>query len=268
MDNFDFDPTTTRYTPSNALCLGETATLAYQDEPVIVRQANAWGFNRVRFFSRRETQAFTMANDRVVITAFRGTEPERLADWVTDADIRPTPALGGQVHEGFYRALNHVYQGVRDTIQEFQDQGQSLWFTGHSLGAALATLAVATLRSAEDKPVYGLYTFGQPRTGDRDFELRFNADLKTRAFRFVNNNDIVPRVPPRKFGYSHVGTFLYFDDEGELHSDPAWWYRLLDSIEGRVEALREPGTDGIRDHSMETGYLPNLRKNLSKYPKL
>jgi triacylglycerol lipase len=142
-----------------------------------------------------------------------------------------------------------------------------LWFTGHSLGAALATLAVAKLRYEEDKPVYGLYTFGQPRTGDRNFERTFNQDFKPRAFRFVNNNDVVPRVPPRELRYSHVGTFLCFDADGKLHSDISWWYRLLDSIKGNIEDFLKPGTDGIRDHAMNN-YLHNLEKNLGVQPAL
>lgn len=85
------------------------------------------------------------------------------------------------------------------------------------MGAALATLAAAYLRDAgrhpddpKDKPVNGLYTFGCPRAGNRDFERAFNQDSGARAFRFVNNNDIVTRVPPRELDYSHVGKFLYF----------------------------------------------------------
>ena len=40
----------------------------------------------------------------------------------------------------------------------------SVWYTGHSLGGALASLATAQMRRQE-VPVDGLYTFGQPRTG-------------------------------------------------------------------------------------------------------
>ncbi len=267
MSTFSFNPDTTRYESQNAFWLGKAASLAYQDEPTVWQETSVWGFDRFRFFSKRETQAFVIANDKMIITAFRGTEPTQLKDWMTDVDIALVDGLGGKVHEGFNRALSYVYQDIRNTIAEWQRNGQSLWFTGHSLGAALATLAVAKLRYEEDKPVYGLYTFGQPRTGDRNFERTFNQDFKPRAFRFVNNNDVVPRVPPRELGYSHVGTFLYFDADGKLHSDISWWYRLLDSIKGNIEDFLKPGTDGIRDHAMNN-YLDNLEKNLGVQPAL
>jgi triacylglycerol lipase len=267
MTTFNLNASTTRYEPETAFWLAKAAQLAYEDEPSIKAQAEAWGFDRVRFFSKRETQAFTMGNDRAIVTAFRGTEKDKIIDWMTDIDIELIPAPGGRVHAGFFRALTYVYPELRAAIAEFQTQGQSLWFTGHSLGGSLATLAVAKLRFEEDKPIYGLYTFGQARTGDREFERNFNLDFKSRTFRFVNNNDVIPRVPPRSLGYSHVGTFLYFDTDGNLHGDIAWWYRLLDGISGRIDDFLKPGADGIKDHDLGR-YIAHLEKNLNLDRKL
>lgn len=266
MANFTFNSDTTRYDPANALWLGKAASLAYQSETAIQKEISAWGFEKCRFFSRRETQAFMIANDKMVITAFRGTEPAHLRDWMTDADLQLVPGPGGEVHDGFNRALGYVYDEIRDSLDDLQRNGQSLWFTGHSLGAALATLSVARLIHEEDKPVYGLYTFGQPRTGDREFARSFNAEFKPRAFRFVNNNDVVPRVPPREMGYSHVGTFVYFDAKGDIQADMSRWYRLLDSVKGRIDDFLKPGTDGLKDHFMDN-YLDNLEKNRKIIPQ-
>jgi hypothetical protein len=44
-------------------------------------------------------------------------------------------------------------------------------------------------------PVQGVYTFGQPRVGDKDFADALNAKLGSGIYRFVNDRDIVPRVP-------------------------------------------------------------------------
>ena len=139
--------------------------------------------------------------------------------------------FGGKVHTGFYNGVNKVWGELKSTIENFKESGQkSLWFTGHSLGAALATLAVAKLRT-DDQPVDGLYTFGQPRTGDRTFAKNFNSDFKPYAFRFVNNNDIVTRVPPRVLEFSHIGTFKYFTEKGELVNDIGRWNRFLGQME-------------------------------------
>jgi triacylglycerol lipase len=264
MANFSFVSNTTKYQPANALALGKAAKLAYDSKQKIKKEVTSWGFGKFEFFDRDDTQAFVAGNDDAIIVAFRGTQPNKLQDWITDADFELVDGPFGKVHAGFYRALRVVWREVSQAIRDFQDKGQSLWFTGHSLGAALATLAVATLR-ADDKPVYGLYTFGHPRTGDRTFAANFNVDFKPRCFRFVHNNDVVTRVPLRAMTYSHVGTFLYFDKGGKLDDDLACWYRLLDSVEGRIEDLGKPGTDGIKDHSMDT-YLKWLEKNKNENP--
>jgi triacylglycerol lipase len=267
MTSFSFKPDTTRYDPHNALWLGKSAKLAYNDSASIQAETATWGFNKFRFFDRQETQAFAIANDSAIIIAFRGTESTKLADWMTDAKLHFVDAMGAKVHGGFNQALTYIYAEIRQAIAEFQDNGQSLWFTGHSLGAALATLAVAKLRYEEDKPVYGLYTYGQPRVGNRNFERIFNLDFKTRAFRFVNQDDIVPRIPPRLLNYSHIGTFLYFDEQGNVHSDLAWWYRFLDLVKVDIKDLSKLGKEAFKDHDMDR-YLENLEKNINTYPRV
>jgi triacylglycerol lipase len=264
MENFSFVVNTTKYQSRNALALGTAAKLAYEEEEKIRQEVTSWGFNKFKFFDRAGTQAFVIGKGDIVIVSFRGTEPEKLQDWITDAKFDLVDGPFGKVHDGFSRALGRLWRDLTRTIDEFKDNAQSLWFTGHSLGAALATLAVATLRE-EDKPIHGLYTFGQPRIGDRTFERTFNADFKPRCFRFVNNNDVVTRVPLRAMNYSHVGTFLYFDKDGNLSDDLSWWYQFLDRVEGRIEDLGKPGTDGIKDHSM-IRYLVNLEKNIEVDP--
>lgn len=270
----NFIPATTRYQPENAYALGAAANLAYADEATIIKTTKTWGLSKAKFIARRETQLFIAGNQQFIIVAFRGTEPSKIKDWMTDADIEKCAGpFGSLVHSGFDRALGYVWDELVTTLRQFQDQGQSLWITGHSLGAALATLATAYLRDSgrrlsdpKDKPVNGLYTFGCPRTGNHDFERAFNQDSGARIFRFVNNNDIVTRVPPREFDYSHVGKLLYFSSGGKtLETDPHWWYRFLDSVKGSFEDIGYMGPDNIKDHSMDN-YLKCLKKHLKTQP--
>ena len=267
MADFSIVHDTVRYQPRNAYSLGLAADLAYEDAGKIQRQTAQWGCDRFEFLDRDDTQGYVCGSRDLIIVAFRGTEPDRLRDWLSDANAQFEPGPFGRVHKGFQRALKKVWEDMSSAINRFQDNAQSLWFTGHSLGAALATLAVAHLRCPpNDKPVYGLYTFGSPRIGDRDFEQRFNADSGSCCFRFVNNNDIVTRVPSRARGFSHVGTFMYFDRHGRLVDDPAFWYRFLDGLKASVQDLGKLGPDMIKDHSMTEGYLPNLEKNIGVTP--
>ncbi len=252
MSMFDFLPESTGFKLQNALALASAAELAYEDESRIRETVTTqWGCDGFQFLDRKSTQGFVMSNDRAVVVAFRGTEPELREDWITDLDLDLAKGpLGGRVHAGFQKGLNAVWKDVDRAISDLRaSKAKSLWFTGHSLGAALATLAVARLVEL-DRPVYGLYTFGSPRVGDRKFSRNFNFEYRPRAFRFVNNNDTVTRIPPRSAGYSHVGTFRYLTVNGDLQDDMGWWYQFLDRVSGRIEDFRQWGTDGLKDHGM------------------
>jgi triacylglycerol lipase len=263
MATLDFNTMTTRYDPRNALALGQVAKLAYESETTVNAQAAAWGmksaFASADHLLEGDTQAVVLGDADKVIVAFRGTEPANLRDWVTDAEAILVPGPAGMVHKGFLDALTLVHRSLREIIRTFQDRGQSLWVAGHSLGAALATLFVAKLRFDEDKPVFGLYTFGQPRTGNRDFARAFDADFQSLMFRFVNNTDVVPRVPPRAGLYSHVGTFLYFDETKTLRADPGFWFRRLDALKSAVDDFRTLRPGAVKDHAM-TEYLAALER--------
>lgn len=190
-----------------------------------------------------------------------------------DANLRKIPGPVGKVHAGFLTALNQVMGAVSRTIWEYKkdyaaklapDSGKSLpslWFTGHSLGAALATLAVAKMRlenETHEEPIHGLYTFGSPRVGDREFSERFNANFKNQTFRIVNNNDVVTRIPMRVHGYRHIGQFWYITSGGELDDDIDWWNLKLDRAMGWLEDFGKPGVDGVKDHSMTNEYILKL----------
>lgn len=259
----DFNSTTTRYDPLNALALGQAAKLAYEGEEAIKAQAGTWGLEAESISKSHtlmgDTQVSVLSDADKVIVAFRGTQPKNLQDWMSDAESILVPGPAGMVHKGFLDALNLVYPELRKMVARLQNRSQSLWVTGHSLGAALATLFVAKLRFEEDKPVYGLYTFGQPRTGDRSFARAFDQDFQSLMFRFVNNTDVVPRVPPRAGLYSHVGTFLYFDERRRLQADPGFWFRHLDALRSAVDDFRNLEPGAIKDHFM-TEYLVGLEK--------
>lgn len=256
---------TTDYDGNNALCLAAMANLAYEDKAVVEAQVTAWGL-RFKFFEEGGVQAFIAGDSDKIIVSFRGTEPDKLEDLLTDVNLVLVDGYGGQVHNGFKQGVEHVWAGLRQCITDFQDNAdrpQSLWFTGHSLGAALATIAVARLRYDEDKPVYGLYTFGQPRTGDQQFSRLVNADTMTATFRFVNNNDVVTRVPPRALNYRHVGKLIYFTSAGEASTDIGFWAQFLDRVQGRINDLGQLGPAGLNDHDMST-YVSHVRANVNK----
>jgi len=249
---FQFNADARAFDLENACQLAAAAELVYQPALEVKRHVTGiWGMQRVSFFDVSGTQLLVAANDELILVCFRGTEPDQLDDWITDSRVEMVPGpMGGRVHAGFYNALSHVWQQVTNQVAELTAaRTRPLWVTGHSLGAALATLATARWLDAGRK-VQGLYTFGQPRTGDEQFARHFNFAFKPYAYRLVNHNDLVTRVPPRALGYSHTGTFKYFTERGELVDDINWWQRFLDSWQYALDDFFDWARDGVRDHNM------------------
>lgn len=204
----------------------------------------------------KDTAGFIVANDDVVVVVFRGTKT--VSNMLTDINALKTGfshgEVSGQVHAGFLSAGTPVFDDIRRKLSRLQDSNQPILFTGHSLGGALATLAVAR-RLVPPGQVFGLYTYGSPRVGDNGFAATFDGRYKQRTFRFSNYRDPVTRVPPELIGYRHVGRLLYFDDDGDLRHAPA-----------------NPHTCGIfsagtcaKDHGIDN-YVESIGDNLDKNP--
>ncbi len=203
----------------NAWWLAESALLAYADEQFAKEKFEAAGL-LTKFLqgTQQGTQCYVAYNDDFVIVTFRGTQVIKdddsifhdvLKDICTDAKLRLVDSMqGGNVHEGFKQALDEVWDTLLACLEKLHSEKRerTLWFTGHSLGAALATLAADRYGY-----VQGLYTFGSPCVGDDSFA----SDFHVNTYRFVNKNDIVVCVPP--FPYVHVGQLKYIDSNGDLH---------------------------------------------------
>jgi hypothetical protein len=95
----------------------------------------------------------------------------------------------------------------------------SIAVTGHSLGAALATLYV--LDNALTERIHNplIYTFASPRVGGSTFAGAFNA-LGLTSWRIDNLPDFVPYVP---LGYSHVDTLKQYDSLTTVRPSPSCW---------------------------------------------
>jgi len=138
----------------------------------------------------------------VLQVAFRGSR--NVANWATNfsASLVPTQVgdLQGSVHQGFQDA----YLLVRDELhakalnclaegQAGQGRPPLILVSGHSLGAALATLVAYDFACTLRQEVRTI-TWGSPRVGDAQFVASYQAAIRATA-RFVMKADVVPRLP-------------------------------------------------------------------------
>jgi len=138
---------------------------------------------------------------------FRGTAPGDIKDLATDLNVRPVAwAGGGNVHAGFATAFASVRAEI-ETWLESHATRSTLTLAGHSLGAALATLAMSRWQGSR------LATFGCPRVGDDKFAATI---VSENAVRYVGCCDIVCNVPPAGTWYADAGSMRYIDRSGVL----------------------------------------------------
>ncbi|MGC1218300.1 MAG: lipase family protein [Phormidesmis sp.] len=256
-------------------------------DSLLPQAADSFVQHNFRYFNNRgrDTQAYLFRTDTFMVLAFRGSKEPK--DWLTNVTtqlcsftlrkdgISTLSSYKGKVHTGFFLAWASIEDDVLAQISSWRsEQTQQdtklppLYITGHSLGGALATMAAAAL-SDYGVDVAGVYTFGQPRVGDRTFVNQLNAHTRGKVFRFVNNNDIVPHVPP-PFSirnptrlYGHVGTVEYFNASGNITTHNQILGRLLDSSWGLLKGAVGAQLDLISDHKMEY-YISHLDRALKE----
>lgn len=247
-----FDPSaTSAFSRGNALWLAEFSRLIYRRGADELALPPEWrtrdnilaeqGWRETHCLAQGSTRAAVMVQDglRAACVVFRGTlDP---ADVLCDLQLRAIrwnrrEADAGHVHYGFKEAFKRIWRRLESVWRSLPCP---TFLTGHSLGAALATLAAARILETPGltRPA-ALYTFGSPRTGDAAFSRRLAGLFHCRI---VNGHDLIASVPP---AFSLPG-FPVYRHTGQLH-------RLLP--EGAIELA----ADGF-DVGAEESALPALR---------
>ena len=182
------------------------------------------------------------------LLALRGTAEPR--DWITDAefDLHPTPF--GWIHRGFWESSSEMAAALANW-----QPGKPVVLAGHSLGGAQSVVLAGLL--AQRMAILAAYTFGQPRVGDSTWRQRF-AELRIPLFRFVNEIDIVSRVPGVAVGYSHAGNLIYLSASGKPRTNPGLGWRLLHDLRAIWADVRRRKLGLLADHSVEL-YRERLR---------
>jgi triacylglycerol lipase len=150
---------------------------------------------------------------------FSGTS--MYSEWLEDMNFFQTRPIGinnlisigseKYVHRGFY----NIYMAIQVTVRKAHKiNATQTIVVGHSLGGAIATLAIVDLYVQDSSPMF-LYTFGSPRVGNPDFVNLFDHLFLSfhNVYRVYNTEDIVTTLPFPVWGsilYSHVGTAISF----------------------------------------------------------
>lgn len=201
--------------PIAAHHLAELCKLAYAkpDEAIVAYQNLGY---EAKVFN--DGEMYVLSNNIIV---FRGSDNFR--DWAYNLAVAKTH--GGR-HFGFWKRYCTFHLGGIANSETI--------FIGHSLGAAMAAYAAHQYEAIA-------ITFGEPMNSDRPL-----SDIKTHI-RYVNNMDIVPKLPGVAF--KHSGELRYIDYDGKIHTNPSWTQVIKDRIKSRWKAISKwQKFDDFYDH--------------------
>jgi hypothetical protein len=154
--------------------------------------------------------AQSASDDADIVIAVRGTEG--IWEWLQDSKFLPKPfpnvSGAGLTEDGFtdmYLSFSLTPSPSTTFVKDVNvllPSNAMVTVTGHSLGAALATLVALDMSINTNFPIT-LYTLASPRVGDLTFHNLVN-HVVPNAYRIANRLDIVPQTPPAVL-YFHVG---------------------------------------------------------------
>lgn len=251
------DTTATEFKLENAQAMMWLSQLAYETANMskIDDILKSWHMKRLALGSNNsvtglspESACFIVAEGRgATIVTFSGTDPLKIQDWIKDFNVEPKPDV---LHAGFEQALDAVWPTIEALIRDRPNQ--PLFFTGHSMGAALALLGAERALNRVRIMSTGVHVFGSPRTGGLTFFNLYGPKLAERTFRLVHGHDIVPTVPPSLNGnFRHVGhllrcrsggTFAGVAPEPPDQNEPDFIDGLLNTV---VEGITSLGSSGV-----------------------
>lgn len=231
-----------------SLLFAKLSSIAYSDETEAAKAAKKLGFTQTEFYNRDGAQAFRFATKTDMVIACRGTQPSEFND--IKADLRAIPTISetvSRVHKGFKSEVDELWPMIREDIEDATTK--KVWVTGHSLGAAMATIIASRLCLDDTLPTTNteeLYTYGSPRVGWR----RYCNSLPVVHHRWRNNNDIVTTVPPILFGFVHHGELCYIDHLGNVRKNMGYWAQKWDKLQGIWKGMKIMRIDSFSDHSI------------------
>lgn len=148
---------------------------------------------------------------------------------------RPSPLARARLHTGFAHAYGSVREPLMATLHAHLDEypSKDIFFTGHSLGGALAGLAAYDLRTSPPPGGGGtglsrggvtrgrvaVATFGCPKAGNIAWAAAYNSAVAYH-WRVAVAGDIVCGLP-KGLGLGHVGQQALLTAGGELVLDPS-----------------------------------------------
>ena len=242
-----------------------------------LNRGGEWGAFQpvIMYTAPGETEIGVGIRDNKIYIGFQGTNVREAVDlWANlDARLISSDVVGGRVHQGFYNKLFGSEDGFSflvllvDFLYAWHSEGgyDGIVVTGHSQGAALATLFGVYYADLYPERQLQVFNIGSPRVGDEEFKVGVRVNLPNLTiFRMVFEEDWVARLPNRWMSYRHVGHLITLQGSGQAKAyfqqtgDSSLSYAGVPDSEWDVNYLDFTDlTDPFDDHA-DAEYLASL----------
>ena len=197
--------------------MAEVSRIAYLPPSEAESEFATLGFDAVDTMVGSSMMGYVVSVGDSTVIAFRGTDDK--PDWVANLNRFTDPTKHGPVHRGFQRAYQRLASQVATLLKK--TEAKHIWITGHSLGGALAVLCAYDMAENKGLSIDGLITFGQPLVARPPLSDHIDALLTGKFVHYVNQSDIVPRIPP---SFDYCGSLVWYTGDDIRRSRQAPLY--------------------------------------------
>ncbi|MCJ1403638.1 hypothetical protein MMC11_006861 [Xylographa trunciseda] len=237
------------YCPSNNDSPGTQVTCPTSNCP-LVEAANATTMMEFEDTGSTDDTGFVAVDDKnkIIVVAFRGSDS--WTNWVVNLEVIRVPTGwcdDCNVHDGYWKSWHEIKDKIVPLVKRAVKEHPEyrIIITGHSLGAAVATIAAAEIRMIG--PHYmkftELYSYGSPRIGNRALAAFLSTQSKL-SYRITAADDPIPRMPGAILGFRHLSPEYWIPTRPD---DPS--AAEIHVLEGYYNTNGNSGTHWLHWHS-------------------
>ena len=128
------------YSEDIAIFMAGMVVDAYLEEDTFKEKHKDDNYEKIELIDIKETdtQCYFLENDKNIYFVFRGTE-FNAKDFFSDIYVLKEPWEHGKIHNGFLKSMKSIWEEIKKRLSK----DKKVYFSGHSLGGALATLGAA-----------------------------------------------------------------------------------------------------------------------------
>ncbi|KAG9288658.1 hypothetical protein G9A89_006759 [Geosiphon pyriformis] len=211
--------------------------------PRMARAANfAYCFNENRVGIKQKgvvADVFLDSRNKEIVAYFRGQELT-LQKWkarnisLKNYKIGTKAKVDKSWSSDVKKMKPRLFNRIRSLLKTWSDSIAHLWddfipyvnvrFVGHGVGGAYAVIAALALQEEYDQqgPTFHdldvdilvtVFTFGQPRTGNKDFAKLASAKFEQNLHRITHSNDFIPRLFMNQDIFGHSGNEFWIPNQ-------------------------------------------------------